>query len=125
MASAEFPSPDGPGGLTLDDVMLERLAEAIAERLAERLHTSAQRLLDRPQLAAFLGISERTISALVQRQELPSGYLLGGARRWDLAEVMRYLTARAQRRRRRGRGIYDRRPRPTPEPEGDQDNASR
>jgi excisionase family DNA binding protein len=87
---------------------LSALAQTIADRLAEKLRTESTHLLDRRELANRLRISERTVSALTQRNELPAGYLFGGVRRWDWSEVLRYLASRPKVRRRRGRGIYDR-----------------
>jgi predicted DNA-binding transcriptional regulator AlpA len=67
-------------------------------------------LLDRGQLAGRLGIAERTVGALVARQELPQPLRMGGSVRWDWDEVLRFLSARRPRRPRRGRGVYDRHP---------------
>lgn len=38
-----------------------------------------------------MGISERGVSALASRNELPAGFGIGGLRRWDWAEVVHYL----------------------------------
>jgi hypothetical protein len=41
---------------------------------------------------------------------LPPGYLIGGVRRWDWSQVMRFLASRARHRPRSGRGRYKRNP---------------
>jgi hypothetical protein len=87
----------------LDDLDLNRLAEAIADKLAQRAG-DLHRLLDRPELARRLGVSERGVTGLANRGELPPGYLIGGVRRWSWPEVLRFLEARSGRRPRRGRG---------------------
>ena len=94
--------------MSLDTPELERLAALIAARVFDCLHAEHHRLLDRRGLADRLGVSERGVTGLVSRGELPAGYLIGGVRRWQWEEVLRYLAARAKRRPRRGRGIYDR-----------------
>jgi predicted DNA-binding transcriptional regulator AlpA len=94
--------------MPLNEADLRQLADHLAPRLAERLYAEGQRLLDRPALAARLGVSERGVTGLVGRGELPGGFLIGGVRRWDWAEVRHFLTARAKRKPRKGRGLYDR-----------------
>jgi predicted DNA-binding transcriptional regulator AlpA len=87
---------------------VEQLAAALARHLAARL-PDPERLLDRPQLAERLGVSERTVGALVARKELPEPLLhTGGIARWSWPEVERYLAARRERTLRRGRGRYSR-----------------
>jgi hypothetical protein len=87
---------------------LEALAEAIARHLASRLRGDDRRLLDRGQLAGRLGIGERTVGALVGRQELPPPLRVGGCVRWDWHQVLNFLVARRPRQPRRRRGVYDR-----------------
>jgi hypothetical protein len=94
--------------VSIDGVDLDQLAAVIASRLAERLGAERPHLLSRPQLAERLGISERGVTALANRNELPAGYLIGGVRRWDWQEVHKYLLARTGRKPRRGRGRYGR-----------------
>jgi hypothetical protein len=96
--------------VSLDEPDLSRLAELIARKLAEQLKADEHCLLNRQALADRLRVSERCVTALARRGELPSGYLIGGVRRWVWAEVLRYLTIRGTRFRRRGRGIYNRQP---------------
>jgi hypothetical protein len=67
------------------------------------------RLLDRRALAERLGISERGVTSLAGRGELPQGYLIGGVRRWRWEEVLQHLASRRDRRPRRGRGRHERR----------------
>jgi hypothetical protein len=92
-----------------ESVDLEQFANAVAERLSERLSITQQRLLDRAQLAERLGVSERGVTSLASRGELPAGYLIGGVRRWRWEEVLRFLASREKRRPRQGRGRYERR----------------
>jgi predicted DNA-binding transcriptional regulator AlpA len=73
------------------------------------MRAEAERLLDRKELAARLGIGERTVGDLVARDELPPGYLIGGVRRWAWAEVVKHLNVYKGHRHRKGRGRYDRR----------------
>src|SRR5262249_4578985 len=80
------------------------LAEAVAARLAVHLRQDDKRLLDAKSLAERLGISRRGLSGLTARGELPPGYLVGGVRRWEWGEVLRFLSARSDRRPRAGRG---------------------
>ncbi len=91
---------------------LDGLASALVDRLApvlaSRLHLDRDRLIGRPELAERLGISERSVSALAARGELPTGYLIGGIRRWRWSEVLKHLKARSGRRPRKGRGRYTR-----------------
>jgi hypothetical protein len=92
----------------IDGHDLDALADALVARLAGRLHAGQHRLLNRSQLAERLGISERGVTSLTRRGELPVGYLIGGVRRWRWEDVLKYLAGRKNRRPRRGRGIYDR-----------------
>jgi hypothetical protein len=87
-------------------INLDALAELVVGKLAERLRTESERLLDRPALAERLGISERAVSAMAARGDIPAGYLIGGVRRWDWTAVKKYLEARSSRRPRKGRGRY-------------------
>ncbi len=88
---------------------LDALAAAVAKHVAAELRTEAEKLLDLPALAARLALSERGVRGLVQRDELPQGYLIGGVRRWSWAHVEKFLDARADRKpRRKRRGQYDR-----------------
>jgi predicted DNA-binding transcriptional regulator AlpA len=88
---------------------LNTLAEAVAAKLAERLRAEQDRLLDRAQLAERLGVSERTVSTLVARGELPGPLLhTSGISRWGWSEVECYLASRRQRTLRKGRGRYNR-----------------
>jgi predicted DNA-binding transcriptional regulator AlpA len=89
--------------VSLEDADLDALADRIADRLAQRLGT-ADRLISRPELAKRLGVSERGVTGLASRGELPPGFLIGGVRRWSWAQVVRYLESRSGRRRQRGRG---------------------
>jgi predicted DNA-binding transcriptional regulator AlpA len=91
----------------LSEQDLASLADAIVARLVTQLHEE-RCLLDRSTLAARLGISERGVSALSSRGELPRGFLIGGVRRWDWDDVRQFLKSRENRTRRRGRGLYDR-----------------
>jgi hypothetical protein len=97
----------GGPAVTLTERDLLAIADAVAERLTLRLG-QGQRLLDRPALAERLGISQRGVTSLVSRGELPPGYRVGGVRRWDWEEGCRHLNDRTQRKPRRGRGRYDR-----------------
>jgi hypothetical protein len=91
---------------TLD---LDALARAVAERLAPLLRAEAERLLDRPQIAARLGVAERTVSGLVARGDLPPALLhTGGVARWSWGQVVKHLEGRQGRQRRKGRGRYQR-----------------
>jgi hypothetical protein len=98
-----------PPDTTID---LNALAAAVAERLAplvsERLRADGEALLKEHQLAERLQLSDRGVRGLVARGELPPGFLVGGVRRWDWAEVVKHLHARGGRRPRRGRGRYTR-----------------
>jgi predicted DNA-binding transcriptional regulator AlpA len=88
---------------------LEEFAGLLAERLANQLRADADRLLDRPELAERLGVAERTIGTMVNRQELPQPLLhTGGVARWSWDQITRYLESRADRRLRRGRGRHER-----------------
>src|SRR5262249_41787600 len=99
----------GGSSVPLNDLDADLLAKKIAAKLVEHLRSDQLRLLDRSQMAERLGISERGLSGLASRGQLPAGYLIGGARRWDWTEVLRFLGARKDRKPRRGRGRYDRR----------------
>jgi predicted DNA-binding transcriptional regulator AlpA len=91
------------------DIDVDALAAAIAERVAERLHADADRLLDRGELAARLGVAQRTIASMVGRHELPAPILCtGGVTRWRWNDVLAWLSSRADRQVRRGRGRWDR-----------------
>ena len=98
--------------MSLVEKDLDTLAELIAGKLAKHLGKE-DRLLSRPELATRLGVSERGLTGLVSRGELPAGFLIGGLRRWHWAQVVRFLESRSGRRPRRGRGrrmSADRRP---------------
>jgi predicted DNA-binding transcriptional regulator AlpA len=83
------------------------LADAIVARMAGCLHTEA--LLDRPALAARLGVSERTVSSMVAKGELPQPLLhTSGVARWSWAQVVKFLESRQGKQRRRGRGRHAR-----------------
>lgn len=83
--------------------------DTLATAIAERLRIEADRLIDLRELAARLQLSERGVTGLVARNELPNGYLIGGVRRWCWADVLRYLDARRDRHpRRQRRGQYTR-----------------
>jgi hypothetical protein len=84
------------------------IADRLAPRLAELLNREARRLIDRNELAERLAISPRGVTALVSRGELPRGHLIGGVRRWDWAQVLKYLAGRRERQPRCGRGRYKR-----------------
>jgi predicted DNA-binding transcriptional regulator AlpA len=91
--------------VTISPESLDQLAAAIAARL----RADKDRLLALPELAERLSLSERGVTGLVARGELPQGYLIGGSRRWEWAEVLKFLQARQGRKpRRRRRGQYDR-----------------
>jgi hypothetical protein len=92
----------------LDALALDALAERIAAKLADHLGGDRSRLLGRSELAARLGISQRGLTGLVSRGELPPGYLIGGVRRWDWNDILRFFRGRKKGKPRRGRGIYDR-----------------
>jgi predicted DNA-binding transcriptional regulator AlpA len=95
-------SADLPGDL---DTLVSRLAE----RLAPLLRPDPERLLDRPALAARLGVGERTIGVLVKRGELPGPLLhTPGTARWSWPQVLKHLQGRQQRKPRHGRGRYRR-----------------
>src|SRR6516164_7125887 len=88
---------------------LNGLADALAPLLSERLQTNSERLLTRPQLAERLQCSERAITSMARRHELPEGFLIGGLRRWSWPSVLAFLESRQDRRRRvTGRGKYPR-----------------
>jgi predicted DNA-binding transcriptional regulator AlpA len=91
-----------------DPLDLNVIADAVAARVAELLRVNAERLIDLDELAARIGVSRRGASGLVARGELPSGYLIGGVRRWNWRELERWLSARQGRQRRHGRGRRDR-----------------
>jgi hypothetical protein len=93
---------------TGDGLDLEALVERLADVVLARLGAAHDRLLDRRELAERLGMSERGVSGLVARGELPDGYLCGGLRRWDWGQVLKFLESRADRRPRKGRGRYPR-----------------
>lgn len=94
-----------PETLPLGGVPIDELVERLSAAVAARLRADAEKLLDRRELAVRLGLSERSISALVSRHELPEPHRLGGTVRWSWPTVERYLAARAGKRPRRGRGI--------------------
>jgi predicted DNA-binding transcriptional regulator AlpA len=87
-----------------DDLDLDALADALAARLAKRLHVNGERLIDLPELAQRIGVSERGARGLAARGELPAGVLIGGLRRWSWSAVEKFLASREGRQRRRGRG---------------------
>jgi predicted DNA-binding transcriptional regulator AlpA len=96
-----------------DAIDLDALAAALADRVvplvAQRLRPDAEALLDRPALAERLGVGERTVSAMVAKQQLPQPLLCtGGVSRWSWPQVLRFLEGRQGRRPRRGRGRYGR-----------------
>jgi hypothetical protein len=97
------------GGLTVtvETLDLDALVERIVARLAEHFGDE-RRLLNRSQLSARIGISERSVSDVVNRGELPPGYLIGGVRRWEWTAVLNHLGMKQGRQRRRGRGVYRR-----------------
>jgi hypothetical protein len=87
---------------------LSLLADCIVERLAGRLRAQQERLLDRAEVAERLGVCERTVSAMVERQELPPPLLhTSGVARWEWQQVLKFLEKRSGRSLRRGRGRYD------------------
>jgi hypothetical protein len=94
--------------MSLENLDLEGLADAIALRLSEKLDFRGQCLLDRKDLAERLKVSQRGVTALVNRGELPPGIRIGGVRRWDWTEVLRFLAVRGKRKPRRGRGMHKR-----------------
>ena len=88
---------------------LDALAEGVAVRLARLLGAERDRLLDRRELAAWLGVSERAVGTMVQNHHLPPPILqTGGVTRWSLPEVQKYLAGRRSSRPRKGRGRYRR-----------------
>src|SRR5579871_6305611 len=97
---SEQPSGDG-----LD---IEALANQLADAVAARLSTERDRVIDRRELARRLDVSERAASAMAARGDIPPGYLIGGVRRWNWREVLKFLEARSGRKPRKGRGRYPR-----------------
>ena len=93
--------------MPVDALDLDALVERLVARLAER-YDDQRRLLNRRQLSDRIGISERTVSDLVNRGELPTGYLIGGVRRWEWMAVLKHLGTKQGQQRRRGRGLYRR-----------------
>ena len=70
----------------IDQADIDRIAAAVAAKLGP----ARDALLDRQQLAAKLGVGERTVSAMVQRAELPKPLLhTGGVARWDWGQVLK------------------------------------
>jgi predicted DNA-binding transcriptional regulator AlpA len=80
------------------------LITLIADRVAERLRLDRDRLLDIEEVAGRLGVSVRGVYHLVARDQFPEGYRIGGIRRWDWGEVLKFLRSREGRVPRRGRG---------------------
>ena len=90
------------------DIDIDKLASAIAERVVSRLHTEADRLLDRAELAQRLGVAERTVGSMVSRAQLPAPLLCtGGLARWSWSTVLAYLSNHTTKPR-RGRGRWNR-----------------
>jgi hypothetical protein len=89
-----------PAKLQLTAEQLRELADLIAGHLRRQ-----NGLLDRRQLAEQIGLSARSVAALVDRGELPPGHLIGGVRRWSWPVVEQFLRDRQGRLRRKGRGI--------------------
>lgn len=92
--------------------VVERLTEKVARRLAQLLapqivdmadiaRSSPSRLLDVPQVAQLLGVSERTVWKLINEGELPSvkitvGEKGQGSRRVISRDVDAYVLRRAK-----------------------------
>jgi hypothetical protein len=79
----------------LDDHDLDVLVDRLANVIVRRLRVEHDRLLDRPALAERLGVCERTVSQMAARGDIPTGFLLGGVRRWDWGTVLRHLVVPA------------------------------
>jgi hypothetical protein len=89
------------------DSLVAALAERLVPALAQRLSADADQLLDRPALAGRLGVGQRTVGAMVARQELPPPLLCtGGVSRWSWPQVVKFLESRQGKQRRRGRGRH-------------------
>jgi excisionase family DNA binding protein len=80
------------------------LINLIADRVADRLRADRDRLVNIEEAAERLGVSVRGVYHLVARGQLPEGYRIGGVRRWDWGEVLKFLRSREGRVPRRGRG---------------------
>ena len=85
----------------------EALVERIVARVADR-YGDERRILDRRDLSDRIGISERTVTDLVNRGELRARLLIGGIRCWEWAAILKHVGAKQCRQRRRGCGIYSR-----------------
>lgn len=88
------------------DLDIDHLVDRLAERLAPLLRAAdSSRLLDRRELAERISTSERTVSSMVARQELPPPLVhTSGVSRWSWPQVEQFLLARQGRQLRRGRG---------------------
>lgn len=93
--------------LNLDDAAFNRLADIVAAKLAERLRLDREKMLDINELAERVGLSVRGVRGLIKRNELPSGFEIGGCRRWDWNSVKKFLEGHKRKHRKR-RGQYDR-----------------
>jgi hypothetical protein len=85
----------------------EALVERIVARVADR-YGDERRILDRRDLSDRIGISERTVTDLVNRGELRARLLIGGIRCWEWAAILKHVGAKQCRQRRQGRGMYSR-----------------
>jgi predicted DNA-binding transcriptional regulator AlpA len=82
---------------------LQALVADIAAGLAERMQENT--LLDRPALARRLGVSERTVSVMVHRGDLPHPLLhTSGVARWSWSQVEKFLVSRQGRKLAKVRG---------------------
>jgi hypothetical protein len=85
------------------------IVDAMVDRLTPLLRPGPEPLLDRAALAERLGVGERTVGAMVSREELPPPLLhTSGVARWEWGQVVKFLEARQGRQKRTGRGRYRR-----------------
>jgi predicted DNA-binding transcriptional regulator AlpA len=87
------PAPEAPV-----DLLAEVLAElrAIHATLASQLHDKLA--LGAPELAAALGVSERTVWSVSSAGEIPSPFRLGARTLWDVAELRMWMESGRPRR---------------------------
>lgn len=80
------PTPTGEATGSTQGIIIIQLAE-----LPEKA------LLDQRALAKALKVTKRTIRRMVARYEIPPGTLLGGRKRWQAGQVLRWFEAKAER----------------------------
>jgi len=83
--------------------------DALASLIVERLRADKEKLIARPELADRLDVSERTVSTMLARGQLPEPLVCtGGITRWSWPDVLKFLAGRQGRRPRKGRGRHRR-----------------